>query len=128
MLRAVSDGSDGFARRIVQLREIEQLRAHEDRRKHIVEIVRDAAGKRADALHSLGAQELGLEFAMLGDVGVDVQNGNGPALAVAKQVATGHDDHLAAVLVQLAQLARPLAFFQHRPAYGQQRRRILLVE
>ena len=53
--------------RIARLRP-QQIGAHQDRREHVVEIVGDAAGERADALHALGAQEVRLELLALADV------------------------------------------------------------
>ena len=52
---------------------LEQLDGDEERRQHVVEVVGDAAGQGAEAFHALGAQELGFQFFLFGDVGVDDQ-------------------------------------------------------
>jgi hypothetical protein len=41
---------------------LEQLGGHQHRREGIVQVVRDAAGQRADAFQPLGAQKLRLVF------------------------------------------------------------------
>jgi hypothetical protein len=60
---------------LILLFHLKHLRAHRDRREDIVQIVRDAAGERPDAFQPLGAQELRFESLLLGDVGVDRQDG-----------------------------------------------------
>ena len=52
----------------------QQLDRQQDRRQHVVEVVGDAAGQRADALEPLGPQELGLQALALGDVDADVEH------------------------------------------------------
>ena len=47
--------------RIVRHR-LEQLDRHHDRGEDVVQVVRDAAGQRADAFHALRAQELRLDL------------------------------------------------------------------
>ncbi len=47
---------------------LKQPDGQENRREHVVEIVGDAAGQRADALHPLGAQVLLLQLLPVGDV------------------------------------------------------------
>ena len=55
--------------------QLEHLHGHQDRREHVVEVVRDAACERADTLHALRAQELRLHFFALGHVRVDDEDG-----------------------------------------------------
>ncbi len=44
----------------------------QDGRQHVVEVVRDATGQRADRVHLLGLRHLGFERLLLGDLdGVD---------------------------------------------------------
>src|SRR5215510_4515595 len=50
---------------------LQQLHRGEDRREHVVQVVCDAAGERADALHTLRAQELRFETFLFGDVADD---------------------------------------------------------
>ena len=47
---------------------LQQLDRDEQGGQHVVQVVRDAAGQRADALQALGPQELGLKFFPFGDV------------------------------------------------------------
>ena len=53
---------------------MQQLGEAEDRREHIVEVVRDAAGELADGLQLLGLPQLRFELALLGDVAADRQD------------------------------------------------------
>ena len=46
----------------------QQVRRHDDRGQHVVEIVRDAAGKLADRLHLLALRHLGFQRLLLGCV------------------------------------------------------------
>ena len=60
------DGSDG--RWLVE----QQVGRHDDGGQHVVEVVRDAAGKLADRLHLLALRHLALERLLLGRLdGID---------------------------------------------------------
>ncbi len=63
----------------------------------------DAPGQRADALHALGAQELPLQLAAFGDVGVDGEDGARLARSVMHQGPAGLDDQVLAALADLVQ-------------------------
>ncbi len=52
----------------------EQLRRHQNRGQHVVEVVGDASCEGSEALHALGTGTRLLLFAVGGDVGVDAQN------------------------------------------------------
>jgi hypothetical protein len=65
--------SNRFARFIVGGAPAQQLRAHENWRKRVVQIVRHAAGQRADGIHALRAEELGFELFLVCDIAVDEQ-------------------------------------------------------
>ena len=56
---------------------LQQLDGDEDWRQHVVEIVRDAAGERAEAFHALRAQKLDLQLFLVG--GVNENNAAGAA-------------------------------------------------
>ena len=55
----------GVGRPMVHQQEVGEA---DDRRQHVVEVVRDAAGELADRLHLLPLRDLHLERALLGDV------------------------------------------------------------
>jgi hypothetical protein len=54
--------------------QLQHVDRHQDRRKNVVQVVSDAAGKGADRLHSLSSQKLRLHPFLFGDVGVDDQD------------------------------------------------------
>src|SRR5450759_3542969 len=86
-----------------------------DRREHVVEIVRDAPGQRADALHALRAQELLLELRALRDVGVDDEHGGGAPGLVLHQGPAAFDDQASPVLAHLRELAHPVPVLEELP-------------
>ncbi len=100
----------------------QELDGHQNRREHIVQVVRNAAGQSTDALHALGAEELGLEALFLGDVGVDRENGLGPAVRVPHQGPADLHRDVAAIFRPRDDLALPGAFgyqrCQRRPEPG----------
>ena len=53
----------------------EQLHGHQDRGEHVVQIMRDSACQGAETLHPLRAERSTLASTLLGDVGVDGENG-----------------------------------------------------
>src|SRR5271170_6712849 len=61
----VNSVEDLAAARIGAGFELEQLDRHHDGGEYIVQVVGDAARERSDALHPLGAQELGLHCFLL---------------------------------------------------------------
>ena len=69
----------------------------------------DAAGEGADALQPLRAQELLLELAVLGDVGIDREDIAWLADGIQQQGPASFHDDLAAIAGDLSQLAEPLA-------------------
>ena len=64
VLLDVHDVGEGRVRRPVVGQQ--QVRGHDDGGQHIVEVVRDAAGKLADGLHLLALRHLALERLLLG--------------------------------------------------------------
>ena len=73
---------------------VQQADREQDRREHVVEIVRNAAGQRPDAFHALRPQVLLLEMLTLGNV---------------LERALGPDDHAASVAFRLGADAHPLS-------------------
>ena len=57
--------------RAVWQRQPQQFGGHENRGERVVEVVRDPTGQRADALHPLGAPQLGLQSLLFGDIPLD---------------------------------------------------------
>ncbi len=49
-------------------RRLDDLHPHQDRGEHVVEVVGDAAGERANAFHALRSQELLLKLLALGEI------------------------------------------------------------
>ena len=84
--------------------------SHHDGREHIVQVVRDAAGQHADVFQALGTEELSLQFFLLGDVGVDDEDGFRPALIVVHQRPAAFHDDFRRMLGHLVQFPFPLAF------------------
>ena len=95
---------------------LQQADAHHDRSKEIVEVVGDAAGEGADALHPLGAEKLLLELLALGDVGLDQENRLWPALGVPQQGPAALQDKPRAVFRDLPDFPAPDAIPQHQLA------------
>src|SRR5947209_952854 len=95
--------------------QLEHLHGHQDRREHVVEVVRDAAGERADTLHALRAEKLRLHFFALGDVGIDDENGLRLFAVVAHERPATLNRDLRSRLRPLAHLAAPLALLADGP-------------
>ena len=74
--------------------------------------MRDAAGEGADAFHALGAHELGLDFFLFGDVGVDDEDRSGVAIGVAHQGVASFQNELLSGLGEVPDFAGPSAFFE----------------
>ena len=53
---------------------VQQRHGHQDGLQDVVQVVGDAAGQRANALHALGAAEIGFKLLPLRDVRVDGQD------------------------------------------------------
>jgi hypothetical protein len=92
---------------------LEQLHGHHDGGQHIVQIMGQAAGERADAFQTLGPQQLDLQFLFFRDVGVDHQNGLGGAIPPAHQIPLAVHHQLAARAIFLPQLAGPFVVRLH---------------
>jgi hypothetical protein len=82
-LRAHRHVRDDLLRALVEAVHPQEVDAHRDRREQVVEVVRDAARERADALDALRAQELLLELLALGHVRVDREDRLRPSRGVA---------------------------------------------
>ena len=82
--------------------------AHHDGSKHIVEVVRDAAGKHADVFQPLRAEELGLQFLLFGNVRIDDQDGFRAPRAVVHEGPAAFDNDFRSAFGDLAQFAFPL--------------------
>ncbi len=84
----------------------------QDRREHVVQVVRDASDEGADALDPLGAQQMLFESFALGDVGVDGQDSVRLSAIAAEQGPAALDQHSLVVAGHLAELPRPGAIAQ----------------
>src|SRR3954451_23238622 len=91
LLGGFLDGSDGLGDCIIAAQRFEsRISLQEDDAHEIAEIMSDAAGKPADALHLLGMRQLGLEAlpflfrALAGlDIRVSADDSQGPAPGIA---------------------------------------------
>ena len=88
---------------IVQAR-TEQPGVADDRRQHVVEVVRDAAGELADRLHLLRLQQVRLELPAVGDVDHQPAQRPGPrghphAVAQPQRAPVGGDDAVLELVV-----------------------------
>ena len=86
----------------------QQLRHHENRSQHVIQVVGNPACHRSDALHSLRAEQLRLDLLLLGDVAVNQQNRLGPPQRIPQECPTAFDHVFPAILAVLAQFSLPL--------------------
>src|SRR2546428_3180075 len=113
-LDAALDGFEPFHGLISQRFRLEQLSGHEDGRQHVVEVVRNAARQRTEALHPLATEQLRFEVLLLRDVRVDDQNGPRFVLLVPHQRPATGDNYRLAVFRHLVHLAAPFALLKER--------------
>ena len=83
------------------------LQPHEDRAKHIVQIVGDPGGEGPDALQPLRAGELGLDRALLRHVPADREHTRGEARGIAHERPPRLDGHRLARARANVELSRP---------------------
>src|SRR5882724_3824260 len=99
---------EGFAAMGVVARvEFEQFYGHHYGRKHIVEIVGDAAGECSDALHALGALVLSLYSFLLGKISHATHHPDALASRVAKNITAILHEGVAGVLALDAIICAP---------------------
>ncbi len=89
--------------------EMEQVDRHHDRGQDVVQIMRDTSGQGSDALHPLSAQELGLDFLLFGNVGVDGQDRFGPPLIIPDQRPAGLNGDLPVIPGEMLDFTLPFA-------------------
>ena len=117
-MRAGLHHAEQFTRFGVRGLATQELRAHEDWRERVVEIMRHAAGERADGVHALRAEKLLLQVFLLGDVAVDEQQLARLSGFIADQrPAARDDDDLTGARLQF-QFAVPLTVFERGGAGG----------
>ena len=119
------DASDGLFPLLRQDVPAQVTGGHENGRQDVIEVVGHAGGQGADALDALGAQELGLELFLFGDVGVNDKDGAGLAVLVPQEGPTAGNRHFLAAVGVFAQFAGPLAVGQQGLLGGRQRRFVL---
>jgi len=93
----------------------EQIGGQGDRQEHVVQVVRDAPGKRADALEPLGTTQLSLDVTPLGHVGVPGEDGGRLTGIVPNERPPDLDHDLVTRTRPLYQLARPRTVPQRAP-------------
>ncbi len=86
---------------------------HHDRGEDIVQVMREAAGKGADAFHPLRAQELGFEILLRGDVDVDAQERFRIAAGIPHQRGVAAHGQLLARLGDMLMLAARFPGLEH---------------
>src|SRR5258706_28038 len=89
----------------------QNLHGHQNRGEHVIEVVGNAAGERADAFHALSAEELGLDFSLLANIGIDHEDGFSAPGIIEDERPLALDDNRLIALRDVAGLALPLAFF-----------------
>ena len=92
---------------------LDELHGHHDRREHIVQIMRQPAGERADAFEALAAKQLRFQLFLVGDVAIDDENGLGFAVRLAHQRPAAVNGQLVPVAGFLFHLARPRVLVLH---------------
>ena len=97
---------------------LQHVDRHQDRREHVVQVVGDAAGQRADALQPLRAEEPRFERLALADVGVDLQDGAGLVARVPHESPPRVHRNSAAIFRPLDDLTLPLAVGMERSQRG----------
>ena len=91
----------------------QQLDRDEDRREDVVEVVRDAAGERAEAFQALRTEELRLEFLPLCHIRVDHQDRLRCIEWIAQQRPATLRDDFAPGMGRVPQISRPIAALQN---------------
>ena len=71
---------------------MQQLGLADDRRQHVVEVVRDAGRHLADGAQLFGVEQLGIQAARLGDVGVHLDASDDLADLAAHRRGVALDD------------------------------------
>ena len=88
---------------------LEEVDGHHDRRQNVVQVMRDAAGQRADAFHALRPHELGLDLFLFRDVGIDREHRFGLSFVVPDERPARLDGDFPPVLGEMLEFAVPFA-------------------
>jgi hypothetical protein len=118
---ALGAGFDGGKNHHIRLRHFgpaQNRRPHQDGGKNIIEVVRHPAGQRTDAFQPLGPEELFLDLFLLGDVGVDDENGFGRPSVIPDQCPTAPNCDMPPVLAEVGAFPGPFSIFENGCSRG----------
>ena len=80
---ALLDGIEDALSAFVGNLHAQELDGHQDGREHVVQVMGNAAGEGADAVHALGAQVLVEDFFVFGDVRHAADHAEGATVGIA---------------------------------------------